>query len=163
MEYNNLEDENKNEDDSSEEDNIYKEAWKINLLEEQKFWDFLFTKNLIYKPDICPTCGIGSLELKTSNDNNILNPYYYRCNFNKCRKKFTVRNFSIFKLFPKWPASIIYKLIEKFILEGLNAKELAKFILKTYDKKMLDSRVSKALYKIRMIIAEHMKKNIKKH
>ena len=76
IENNNLEDENKQEDESSEEDNIDKETWKINLLEEQKFWDFLFTKNLIYKPDICPTCGTGSLELKTNSDNNILNPYY---------------------------------------------------------------------------------------
>ena len=31
MEYYNLENENKNEDESSEEDNIYKDAWKINL------------------------------------------------------------------------------------------------------------------------------------
>lgn len=83
---NNNEEEKQNEDNSSEEEYSYKEIWNINIRDEENFWQYLINKGLIYKPDICPICNLGGLEKKTTPDNNILNPFYYRCNFSKCGK-----------------------------------------------------------------------------
>ena len=40
------------------------------------FGKLALNKNLIYLPEICPVCKIGSLELKEYKKDNILNLFY---------------------------------------------------------------------------------------
>lgn len=156
-----ISDEGKEEENESEEDEIGEtnKKWEINLKEEELFWTKMQNKDYIFAPKICPTCNFGTYEIKKYTNPNCINIFYCRCNNTKCRKKCNLRYYSVFRLAKKVPASIVYKIIEKFILEGSNAHELFKYINNTYKIKLAESTLQKILKNIRYILAEYMKKN----
>ena len=85
----NPEDESLVEDSDEDLDN-----WNLNYDNECDFWIDLKNKGFIYIPEICPTCKEGKLEIKKYNIKDVVNPYYIRCNYPKCRKKNKLRTFS---------------------------------------------------------------------
>ena len=108
-------------------------SWNINYEEERKFWLKIIEKKFTYEPEICNLCKTGKFIKIENNSQNIINPYYLRCNFNKCRKKVNLLYFSVFRLTPAIPASIMYRIIEKFIIERSNAKEIYGYIKEHYN------------------------------
>ena len=70
-----------------EEGNDLSTKWKINIKDEDLFWRNLQKKGFTYEPTICSNCHQGKVELKKTNAQNLLNPFYLRCSFKKCRQK----------------------------------------------------------------------------
>ena len=68
--------------------------------------------------------------------------------------------FSIFKLFRKFSASVIYKILELFILKKQNAKEITVEIKNKYNKNVKYETINKTLGKLIQIITEFLKLNI---
>lgn len=69
----------------------------------------------------------------------------------------TLRNYSFFKLFSNTPASIIYLILESFILKRKNAKEIFKEIQTKFNKNISYINICKKLEIIRKIICEFFK------
>ena len=104
--------------------------WNIEYEDEKKYWENYINKSYIYLPNKCPKCShtnysIGDLK-------NLINPKRYICNNYKCRYRCNLRKFSFLKEFPKIPASIIFKIHAKFIIEENNGIKI-KTILKIND------------------------------
>ena len=105
----------------------------------------IIEKKITYEPEICNLCKIGKFIKIENNSQNIINPYYLRCNFKKCRKKVNLRFFSVFRLAPAIPASIMYKIIEKFIIEKANAKEIHDYIKEHYNSNISYENITRIL------------------
>ena len=144
---------NENEDNQEEPQN----NWNINYDEERKFWLKLIEKKFTYEPEICNLCKIGKFIKTENNSPNVYNPYYLRCNFNKCRKKVNLRYFSVFRLTPAIPASIMYRIIEKFIIERSNAKEIYGYIKEHYNSNISYENITRKIQIIRKLISEFLK------
>lgn len=137
--------------------------WKISYYEEKNFWDKALENKWTYNSKLCPLCNIGQSEIKENNPNNLINPYYLRCSNTKCRRKYSLRYFSIFKLFRKIPASVIYKILELFIVKKQNAKEITAEIKNIYNKKVKYEAINKTIGKLRQIITEFIKIKYRKY
>ena len=105
----NPEDESLVEDSDEDLDN-----WNLNYDNECDFWIDLKNKGFIYIPEICPTFNKGKIEIKKYNSENIVNLYYIRCNYSKCKKN--IRTLSFMIKIKNLPASIIFEFLENFFL-----------------------------------------------
>ena len=141
-------------EENNEEDIENVQEWLINYKDEKLFWENADKNNLTYAPRQCPACNIGDFVKKETFPINILNPLYLRCANNNCRKQCTLRNYSIFKLSRKMPASVMYKIIELFILKRNNAKEILTEIKENFNKKITYNYICRQLQTIRKILAE---------
>lgn len=82
---------------------------------------------------------------------DIINPYYARCN----RK--SLREFSFFKLHVKLPCSILLKIFDLFIISKLNGNQIYTTLSNTYKISVTKTTILKVLDNIRQIIANYMK------
>ena len=80
-------------EDNPEEESLVEDSgddeldnWNLNYNKECEFWIDLKNKGFIYIPEICPTCNKLKMEIKKYFSKNIVNPYYIRCNYSKCKK-----------------------------------------------------------------------------
>ena len=148
----NPEDESLMEDSDEDLDN-----WNLNYDNECDFWIDLKNKGFIYIPEICPTCNKGKLEIKKYNSKDVVNPYYIRCNYPKCRKKNKLRTFSFMNKIKNVPASIIFEILENFFIIGLNANKIYKIVKEKYVKEVKERHIQKILEFFRQLIFIYMK------
>ena len=148
---------NENLEESEENDHDLSSNWKINIKEEEQFWETLRQKGFTYEPKICPLCQQGTLEIKKRNALNLINPLYLRCTFKKCRNIKNLRCYSFLKKFRKFPASVTFKILEEFIISGLNATKIKTILEKSYKVSLNVLSIQKVLYFFRQIIYSHMK------
>ena len=141
----------------SEEENSLDNSWNISYEKEKQFWNQCAMELLTYEPKVCPACNLGEYEKKESKGNNILNPFQLRCNNHKCRKKVYLRYYSIFKFSPNISASVLYYIIELFIVNMKNSKEIVVEVQKKYNKTLSYITMSKKILLLRKIIAEYLK------
>ena len=146
-----------NSDSENQDENLKEDEWLISYDNEKNFWLDAYENNLTYVPEYCPACNSGVYQRKESIPSNLNNPFYLRCNYSKCRKMVTLRNYSFFKLFRNTPASIIYLILESFILKRKNAKEIFKEIQTKFNKNISYINICKKLEIIRKIICEFFK------
>ena len=73
-------------------------------------------KGFIYIPEKCQISNIVKLELKKQNKEDIVNPYYIRCNNNKCRKKKNLRTYSFMNKIKNIPASVCFMILKNIFL-----------------------------------------------
>jgi hypothetical protein len=118
-------------------------SWNISYEKEKQFWNKCTMELLAYDPKVCPACNLGKYEKKESKGNYILNPFQLRCNNNQCRKKVNLRYYSIFKFSPNIPSSVLYYIIEEFIVNKKNAKEIVVEVQKKYNKTLSYNTMSK--------------------
>ena len=133
------------------------DTWNLNYNKESEFWNDLKNKGFIYIPEICPTCNKGKMEIKKYFSKNIVNPYYIRCNYSKCRKKNNLRTFSFMNKIKNLPASIIFEILENFFIIGLNANKIYKILKEKYSKEINERHIQKILEYFREIIFIYMK------
>ncbi len=100
--------------------------WNINIEDERKYWKNYILKYYIYLPEACPQCGKKNISI--GNINNLMNPIRLVCNNYKCLYRCNLRKFSFLYTFPKIPASVILKIIQKFILEQKIGVEIQKYL-----------------------------------
>ncbi len=76
-------------EDISESENSSKEgnAWGIIYQKEKTLWETKILKYFSYNKETCSLCLKGEFILKEDKGENILNPFYLRCNNKNCRKK----------------------------------------------------------------------------
>ena len=86
-----------------------------------------------------------------------MNPYYIRCNNNKCRKKKNLRTYSFMNKIKNIPASVCFMILENFFIIGLNAIKFTKAIKEKYNKIIKEIHIQKILEFIRKIIYVYMK------
>ena len=117
-------------DESSEED----ANWGINYITEKNIWIEKVLKYYCYKPEKCPTCFKGNFDLKENKGNNILNPFYLRCNNTKRRKRKLLRAYTFFNLHKNIHVSVLLEVFNLFIELRLNAKWILSQLSNKYKK-----------------------------
>ena len=91
-------------------------------IEEERFlWETKYIHKYIYIPHICPKCNIGNLNLVKFK--STCNPLKEACSNYKCKARIYLRQYSIFKYFPKIPIQILMNILKGF-LKGWNATEI---------------------------------------
>ena len=98
----------------------------ISIVKERNYWKNYLIEHFIYLPKECPKCH--KTNIKIGEQNNLNNPIRLVCNKYKCLYRINLRKFSFLFNFPKQPASVIIKILEKFILEENNANIICKYI-----------------------------------
>ena len=107
------------EEESDQEENEFENMWNINIKEEEIFWKNFKINGFTYDPAICPNCSQGEMKIKKRIEPNLLNPFYMRCSYKKCRCLKNLRYYSFTKKFLNLPGSICFKILEEFFLSGL--------------------------------------------
>jgi len=74
---------------------------ELNTIKKKKWTEIIIPKYK-YKPHACPTCLTGDFVIKESNGNDILNPYYLRCNNKPYRRRKNLRAYTFFALHKKY-------------------------------------------------------------
>lgn len=95
--------------------------------------------------------------MRENNKNILLNPYILLCNNSKCKKKTTLRKYSLFALNPKYPASVICWIIYQFFILKLNAIQISESVKNKFKKQSCLKTIYDILFKIRKIIADYLK------
>ena len=72
-----------NSQESSEEES----KWGIEYITEKNLWKDKLIKYYCYNPNKYPTFFKDDFEIKQNKGENIINPFYLRCNNTKCVKK----------------------------------------------------------------------------
>ena len=112
--------------------------------------------NLIIVPVMCTLCGYNGINL--TNNDTLANPYIDRCNNNKCRKVYYLRNKTFFALFPKTNISTIIFIIKLWIFEKKNSNDIHKYIKEELDLKNISKvKVDEILHNLRKTIAHYYK------
>ena len=88
--------------------------------------------------------------MRENNKNIFLNPYILVSNNSKCKKKITLRKYSLFALNSKYPASVICWIIYQFIILKLNAIQISESVKNVFKK-------SSCLKTIYDILADYLK------
>ena len=129
----------------------------MNIEQEYNYW----VNNVINKWIIinckCPNCQNDGLRIHKSNK-SLSNPVKLRCNDRKNKKSVNIRNDTFFAFFKKVPISIVIKVIELFLLENKNAKEIETKIKDIYQ---LNSFNNKIIYKIILLIRKSISHYLK--
>ena len=134
-----MEDRNVNlfwEDRSSEEnlslDSYYEPQpiFNLTIKNEINYWRNYLIFHFIYIPDKCPP--FDKKGIKLGNSNSLVNPFRLVCNNYKCLYRCPLRKYSFFGKLSRLPASIIMKIMEKFIIEGQNSRSICKYIKDYY-------------------------------
>ena len=129
-----MEDRNVNlsgEDRSSEEnlslDSYYEPQpiFNLTIKNEINYWRNYLIFHFIYIPYKCPP--FDKKGIKLGNSNSLVNPFRLVCNNYKCLYRCPLRKYSFFGKLSRLPASIIMKIMEKFIIEGQNSKSICKY------------------------------------
>jgi hypothetical protein len=94
----------------------------INIDNERMFWYKFVLLAIITVPIICPLCHKGSVNLQ--NNPTINNPLIGRCSWNQCRKIKYLREKTFLSYFPRTPASIIFKIINLWLVDKDNASTI---------------------------------------
>ena len=96
----------------------------IDNSEERKFWKEHAIKFYVYFIEACPQCSNTKYSL--GDLNNILNPIRFVCNNYKYNYRTNLRKFSFLQLFPRLPASVVFKILYWFMSLEQNARWLGK-------------------------------------
>lgn len=149
--------ENESNNNSSISDEESQNKWKIEYTKEKKFWENIVIPSYIYIPELCPTCKKGKLQLKESKNKNLLNPFYLRCKFKKCKNRKSLRHYSFLKLHKFIPASIIFEIFNSFIIIKQNAKQIYEYLKSKFANNLSYPTICKILNYIRHVIADYIK------
>lgn len=79
--------------------------------------------------------------------NNILNPIRFVCNNFKCNYRTNLRKFSFLQLFPRLPASVVFKILYSFISLKHNVQLITKFIKNQYKINLCYKTITNVLTK----------------
>ena len=130
--------------------------WNVDITAEREF----ITKNIIgtfiQKPEICPICETGKIGFK--NNNSINNPIQYKCNNYKCCRNISIRKDTIFEYNPRTPFSVLFKIMNLWIVDSFNALQIKKKLEEDYNLEKVDSRfIYNFLFNCRRIIASYLR------
>ena len=100
--------------------------WNINIEEERKYWKNYILKYFVYLPEACPQWN--KTKFSIGNINNLMNPIRFECNNYKCLYRCNLRKFSFLYIFPNIPGTVIFKIIQKFILKQKNGVEIKNYL-----------------------------------
>ena len=92
--------------------------WKINIETERAFWNKYLLDKYISMPKYCINCNHGVINL--INQDKDTNPIIGKCNYYKCNRNIRLRKGTIFEFHKHTPSSVLYKIIELWILDKLN-------------------------------------------
>ena len=126
----------------------------ISIINERNYWKNYLIDHFVYLPKECPQCH--HINIKIGELNNINNPLRLVCNNYRCLYRTNLRKFSFLFKFPKQPASVIIKILEKFILEENNASIICKYI-NDYFTSINLSTIRKILKWFRQAFAHYIK------
>ena len=130
--------------------------WPIPIDKEREIWTNKLIPNFIRIPDKCPICKIGIIYLRKNNSLN--NPFLGKCNKYNCNREIYLRKGTIFAENNKTPCSVLFKVLELWLLEEHNVQEIIKHLISYYNKEKIDNRfIYSFVDKLRQIIATHMK------
>ncbi len=105
--------------------------WKIDIEKERDFIKKHIILTFITLPELCPYCKKGKVGLR--NNNSINNPILGKCNYYKCTRNLYLRNRTIFQFNSKTPYSIIYKILNYWLIEEKNAVKIKKSLEENYN------------------------------
>ena len=115
------------------------QKWKINIETERAFWNkYLLDKNIPI-PKYCINFNHGIINL--INQDNDTNPIIGKYNYYKCNRNILLRKGTIFEFHKHTPASVLYKIIELWILDELNVNEIKEQLEAIYSIKNLNSNL----------------------
>lgn len=96
--------------------------WNINLEEERNFWSTNIIGTFIKLPNICIYCNTGKICLRKNS--SYINPYLGKCNYYKCNREYYLRKDTIFEKHNKTPCSVIYRILDLWLNDQLNAVKI---------------------------------------
>ena len=79
----------------------------------------------------CPQCSKTKFSIGIVN--NLIIPIRFVCNNYKCLYRCNLRKFSFLYMFPNIPGTVIFKVIQKFILEQKNGVEIKNYLKNNED------------------------------
>ena len=128
--------------------------WNISVDSERTFWNENLIDKYIKLPKICPLCSKQNIN-KIQN-NTLNNPILGKCT--KCGKNIYLRQNSIFGLFPRTPASIIFNIIRLWLLEEKNLNKIFNY-MKNNTSIILNNQqtIRNILIKARQSISHYMR------
>jgi len=104
----------------------------------------------VYLPEKCPHCSKNKFSI--GDLNNILNPIRFVYNNYKCDYRTNLRKFSFLQLFPRFTASISFKIFYCFIYLEQNAQLIKKNIKNQYKINLSYKTITNALTKFKIIL-----------
>ena len=133
----------------------YKKDWDLSIEDERKLWDDKLINRFIPVPKTCKFCKKGIINLRKNN--SIINPYLAKCNNYKCNTEKYLRIWRIFQHQNKTPSSVLYKIIELWILDELNGTKIANRLKEIYNfNSMKKQFIYNYLNYLRVIIANYI-------
>ena len=148
-----MEDDEQIEEPEKEEEN--EDKWLIDTAEERKYWKEYIIKFYVYLPENCPQCS--KTKFSIGDLNNTLNPVRFVCNNYKCNYRTNLRKFSFLQLFPRLPASVVFKILYSFISLEQNAQSIKKFIKNQYNINLCYKTITNILTKFRIMFDHYLK------
>ena len=90
-------------------------------------------------PKECINCNHGVINL--INQNNETNPIIGKSNYYKCNRNIRLRKGIIFEFYMHTPASVLYKIIELWILDELNMNKIKEKLIDNLNQNLIYSFV----------------------
>ena len=107
---------------------------------ERNIWNMFIINKLIFLPIIFSLCRYTRINIK--NNNTLSNPCIARCNNNKCRRIYYLREKTFFLLFPKINITTILYIMKIWLLEKKNTNDIYNHI-KNETENIVTSKLKK--------------------
>jgi len=104
--------------------------WNLNIAKEREFIKTNIIGSFIKKPDFCPVCNIGLIGFK--NKESILTPIIFECKNYKSTLNFPIRKNTIFEFNPKILISVLYNIINYWLIDSFNINTIKVKLKKKY-------------------------------
>ena len=86
------------------------------------------------------------------------NPLQFKCNNYKCCRNFPIRKGTIFSFSPRIPISVLYRIINYWLVDSLNVTNIKAKLEELYNINKVDSRfIYNFIFACRRIIANYLK------
>ena len=130
--------------------------WNLNVAIEREFIKNNIIGSFIPKNDICPVCNKGLIGYK--NKESILNPIEFKCNNYKCTRNFPIRKDTIFEFNPKIPISVLYTIINYWLVDSFNVSKIKDKLQEKYNLNNVDKRfIYRFIFNCRKIISNYLR------